>query len=104
MFSTHILAVALRDQEHLRVAGKHAGRMDHHTLLILRVEHLRGARQSKTSTSTPGRIRSFVAVPPGRCCMTDLLRVLAGGVVFIGQSQLRVEASAQQQLQQRLLA
>lgn len=42
--------------------------------------------------------------PPRRRCTTDLIRVLAGGVVFIGQSQLRVEASAQQQLQQCLLA
>lgn len=45
-----------------------------------------------------------VLAPLQRSRRTDLLRVLAGGVVFVGQSQLRVEASAEQQLQQRLLA
>lgn len=35
---------------------------------------------------------------------SDLLRVLAGGVVLVGQRQLRVEASAQQQLEQSLMA
>lgn len=34
----------------------------------------------------------------------DLFRLLAGGVVFIRQRQLRVEASANQQLEQSLLA
>lgn len=34
----------------------------------------------------------------------DLVRVLAGGVVFVWQCHLRVEASAEQQLEQSLLA
>lgn len=34
----------------------------------------------------------------------DLVRVLAGGVVFIWQCHLRVEASAEQQLEQSLLS
>lgn len=37
-------------------------------------------------------------------CRADLVRVLAGGVVFIGQCHLRVEASAEQQLEQSLLS
>lgn len=55
-FSTHILAVVLREQQHLRVAGKHAGGMDHHTLLILGVEHLRVAKNNEILTSVLLRI------------------------------------------------
>lgn len=51
MLNTHVLAVTLRDQQDLGVAGKHAGRVDHHPLLVLRVEHLHGGRRDKTSTS-----------------------------------------------------
>lgn len=36
--------------------------------------------------------------------VSDLLRVFASGVVFVGQCQLRVEASADHQLEQSLLA
>lgn len=54
MLNTHVLAVTLRDQQHLGVTGKHAGRMDHHPLLVLCVEHLRGARPDKSSTAILG--------------------------------------------------
>lgn len=40
----------------------------------------------------------------GCCIRADLVRVLAGGVVFIWQCHLRVEASAEQQLEQSLLS
>lgn len=39
-----------------------------------------------------------------QCDWTDLLGVLPGGVVLVGQRQLWVEPAAQHQLQQGLLA
>lgn len=40
----------------------------------------------------------------GCCRRADLVRVFAGGVVFVWQCHLRVEASAEQELQQSLLS
>jgi len=109
---TNFPGVILRHLQHLWVSGKHASRVDHHSLLILCVKHLnigKSQRKSRsiqhyTNTDTYTFIASKLRGWGGCSGRPDLVGVLAVGVVFIGQCQLRVQTAAKQQLEQNLLA